>query len=582
MLHNFSMTGASTETPLASVFEWGWVGVQLFFVLSGFLITRILFDTRRVPGALTAFMVRRALRLVPLYYATLLLYFVVLPRFIHAPTVSAAMPQQVWYWAYLSNWSEPFGRAAPGLGHFWSLAIEAQFYVLWPLLVSQLDERRLVRFCLAIAFIAMVFSIALRLVAADSVAAVYKITLTRMGAPALGALVAVVAWRSDWQLAFIRHARSGVLVLVAALAGLVVWRSGFSARDAVVQGIGFTLVAVIFAAWMFAIVTGLPVWGRWTIAWPSSPFLRALGRLSYGMYVIHYPLHWAAMKPLHTYLLTAPGWLASLRLAVYMLAAMLVTYGLAWISWNLFERHFLALKRHFPAGREMPARVVAVGAAGQEGSRDRFVNERERQQAEREHALDGRHEWLARGIEHGGADERDHESRNLDCHDAGRGAPAAAARVGARFGDEAAREQQRHGVASHDGRQEQTDVVLDEQRREEIVEDFPFEAVEREGERAPCGDDDGHGLEPESERAPFFGSPEHDVGACREHEGRQQELHLQERPLTQDDRRPVGHEERGVSQHRPDDGRDAVRAVAARALLGGESGDPQQDGRDET
>ena len=109
---------------------FGWAGVQLFFVLSGFLITGILLETRDEKGALRRFLVRRGLRIFPLYYATLFVLLVVVPP---DPVVRAALHDQVYYWLYVSNWAQPFEHKIPTLAHFWSLAVEEQFYLLWPL-----------------------------------------------------------------------------------------------------------------------------------------------------------------------------------------------------------------------------------------------------------------------------------------------------------------------------------------------------------------------------------------------------------------------------------------------------------------
>jgi peptidoglycan/LPS O-acetylase OafA/YrhL len=351
MLHNFSITGFPNPPILTSVFDWGWVGVQLFFVLSGFLVTRILLETRLSPGAFGAFLVRRALRIMPLYYATLVVYFVVLPRVLDAPTIVAAESHQIWYWLYLSNWGDPMGLGAPGLNHFWSLAVEAQFYFVWPFLVIGLGDRRLIRVFVAIVVISFLSLLSLRFGFSDAGTAIYKFTITRMGAPTIGGMAALLARRGAWRRMFERYVAPVGKVLALALVVIVVWRRGFSYQDVVVQTAGFTIVAVLFAMWLLVIVCDLPVLRGVPISWPSAAPLRAIGRVSYGMYVLHYPLHWAVMKPLHGYLLAGGDPRADLRLGAYMIVAMAVTYVLALISWRFFERPLLDLKRYFEVGR---------------------------------------------------------------------------------------------------------------------------------------------------------------------------------------------------------------------------------------
>jgi peptidoglycan/LPS O-acetylase OafA/YrhL len=358
MLHNFSAVGA---TGVARALEWGWMGVQLFFVLSGFLITRILLEADRTPGVLRAFMARRALRVVPLYFATLFVYFVVVPRVFDAPTVVAAEPHQLWYWLFASNWGDPLGFGAPGLQHLWSIAVEIQFYLLWPLVAIGAHDRRLRRLCLAIVFLSLVSNVGLRVGWSASASAVYKFTITRMSAPAIGALAALLTRRSAWCSLYEKYSGALGWGSFGALLLLGAWRHGFQHTDAVVQTIGFALVALLCAQWLLTIVLGVPALGGAAQALPSWRPLRALGKLSYGMYVLHYPLHWAAMKVFGRALERGP-WAPLLRI-VYILAAIATTTGLAALSWWLFERRFIGLKRYFPLPRANGLDAAREGAA---------------------------------------------------------------------------------------------------------------------------------------------------------------------------------------------------------------------------
>ena len=114
----------------------GWIGVDLFFVLSGFLITGILADSRNVIGRARAFYVRRALRILPLYYGVLVTLFVVIPILhpLHTQEYQTLAREQWWYWTYLQNWRIASAHSIDGgsLVWFWSLAIEEQFYLIWP------------------------------------------------------------------------------------------------------------------------------------------------------------------------------------------------------------------------------------------------------------------------------------------------------------------------------------------------------------------------------------------------------------------------------------------------------------------
>jgi peptidoglycan/LPS O-acetylase OafA/YrhL len=156
MLHHFTYYRPETgiDAVIAGVPLFGWVGVDLFFVLSGFLITGILLDSRGSTRYFTNFYARRTLRIFPLYYLVLFLALVALPQFPSVHTVLAGdieMPPRWPYWAYLTN----FSVAERGFVHgwvdvAWSLAIEEQFYLVWPLVIWLCPQRLLPWLCTAI------------------------------------------------------------------------------------------------------------------------------------------------------------------------------------------------------------------------------------------------------------------------------------------------------------------------------------------------------------------------------------------------------------------------------------------------
>ena len=135
----------SVERAIVGVTKYGAFGVELFFVLSGFLITGILYDTHNGPYYFRNFYMRRFLRIFPLYYGALALVFFVAPLIplLRGPTLDYLLDRQAWAWLYAVNiyiaregeWSFSY------LNHFWSLAIEEHFYFLWPLVVFALARK---------------------------------------------------------------------------------------------------------------------------------------------------------------------------------------------------------------------------------------------------------------------------------------------------------------------------------------------------------------------------------------------------------------------------------------------------------
>ena len=335
----------------------GWVGVDLFFVLSGFLITTILYDARQTQGYFRNFYMRRVLRIFPLYYGVLFVAFVLLPL-VH-PVVSATYrsvsSHQIWLWVYMTNLIQPRGGpdwqlgayAQPGwrwFTHFWSLAVEEQFYLVWPAVVFFLDRRKLMALCGFVMATALAIRIG-RAMHHDSPQLTYYYTFCRMDALAAGALLALASREAGivslTKLANWIGLASGLLLLALFV------RNGlsFSFDNPLVNTAGFSLLALFFASLLV-----------WAINAPASSiggrffnagWLKFLGKYSYGLYVLHGLLHPALdeafpldrlSRLLHSSIL---GSIAHLVLAagISILAAI--------ASWHLFEKHFLKLKKFF-------------------------------------------------------------------------------------------------------------------------------------------------------------------------------------------------------------------------------------------
>lgn len=342
------------DVPLVRRLGPGGLGVWIFFVLSGFLITGILLDVREaltagratLGTALRAFWARRFLRIFPLYYAVLLG-----AAALDVPPVRRSFG---WHAAYLSNLY--FARRGAWDGPvtpFWSLSIEEQFYLLWPLAVLGLSRRGLLRLIAAL----LVGAPLLRLVYLRGFGA-FSAGLLPLGCAdqlAWGALLAC-CWRDPDALDGVRRAvvRAGVRVaapLVALYPALGPAQEGTAAHALVVM-FQLTLAAVAAFALVDAAARGTTgLAGR---ALGAAP-LRYVGRISYGLYVQH-----TFVRTLLLGLGALPGlaplggWLRAtsqhpLRWLPFATATVLVT---ATASWHLFERPLNALKDRFPYARD--------------------------------------------------------------------------------------------------------------------------------------------------------------------------------------------------------------------------------------
>jgi peptidoglycan/LPS O-acetylase OafA/YrhL len=346
--HAFDLVPASTGAATAvgqaldRALDLGWIGVQLFFVLSGFLITGLLVDATgdpRRPRYYRDFFVRRVLRIFPLYYAALIVAYVVLPLVVTPPPGHGA--HQLWLWTYLSNFAAPLGAAEAAFPHVWSLAVEEQFYLVWPIAVRLLvrrDGRALAGLCAAMVLLAVVARV---LVRADlGAAAAYSFTPCRMDALAVGALAAL-AVRSARAAAWLVTLRPGRVVAAGAGLILAALAAGKLARTgAVMQTVGYGVIAAGGAVLLLGVVLDGVRGGPTARALGWAP-LRAIGRYSYGMYVFHAPLHLFVGLPLLARYAPTPSLAVALG---YVAAATAVTVATAALSFHLFERPFLALK----------------------------------------------------------------------------------------------------------------------------------------------------------------------------------------------------------------------------------------------
>src|SRR5438445_1418758 len=188
----------SSSSPLIDRLDFlisrtGWIGVDRFFVLSGFLITGILYDAKESNHYFRNFYVRRVLRIFPLYYGALIIFLVVLPWLRPGnPAVQSMTRDAVWYWTYLSNVRIAHNGGDFGaIGHFWSLAIEEQFYLIWPVVVLALRRRQLQACCLACVIGALFVRVGLNV--AGNETAAFVLTPARIDALAVGAYLALSA-----------------------------------------------------------------------------------------------------------------------------------------------------------------------------------------------------------------------------------------------------------------------------------------------------------------------------------------------------------------------------------------------------
>lgn len=328
----------------------GWCGVDLFFVLSGFLITGILYDTRKSGTYLRDFYARRALRIFPLYYGVLVAIFVVLPRIspVEVPGLRDVSQHQVWLWTYSTN----FGTILKGAGcfnsgfiftyHFWSLAAEEQFYLVWPLVVLLLRRETLTRLCILGVCLGFVSRCGLALSGYDGL---YRSMPCRLDGLLAGAFVALNV-RSGRGVSSLVPAARWVGLSCGTVLAVILATVGLEELHWVTKTAGYTLLAAFFGATL-VLVLAAPASSPWAKMF-GGRVIRFFGKYSYGLYVWHYVL-----RPVFNALFSVDvlvdhvfGQYLPARLA-YMAMSCAISVAVAWLSWRLYEKHFLRLKRFF-------------------------------------------------------------------------------------------------------------------------------------------------------------------------------------------------------------------------------------------
>jgi peptidoglycan/LPS O-acetylase OafA/YrhL len=345
--HVYTATHYFRTSSLGRVLDLGvggWVGVDLFFVLSGFLITGILIKTVDGPKYFKNFYIRRALRILPLSYGVFLL-LVLLTPILH-------LEWNPWHIAYLFYFQNIVQTFVPGLiwvppaiqlAHFWSLAVEEQYYMIWPLAIWVLrDERKIMRLCLMLIACCILLRIALIALLPIHMAIdlVYRELPSHGDGLLLGSWLALAMRR--WPVELLRrHAQWPAWLAAAAFVSVAIYAHSLNFDSAPMEIVGLTALPIVFANLLLKCF--IP--GSWEVRFFSLPFMRFLGRYSYGIYVYHLlfmPVMIQGLRWLQAHLHSRV--IAGL---VFLLLWILGTIAVAVLSYKYFESPFLRLKERF-------------------------------------------------------------------------------------------------------------------------------------------------------------------------------------------------------------------------------------------
>jgi peptidoglycan/LPS O-acetylase OafA/YrhL len=320
---------------LVSAAGAGWTGVDMFFVLSGFLITGILFDTKASENYFSHFYMRRCLRIFPLYFGAIIVVEAI--GFLSPAFLNWDGTHPWWLPLFATNfvYAQQGGAVTGVMTHYWTLAIEEQFYLLWPLFVWLCDRRRLMAIAAAMIGAALALRIAMTLYQVHG-EAIFSLTPTRMDSLAWGAFAALAIRGNLGKAGYL--APIAMLLSAAGLIAVITWRQTASPFDPLMQTAGYSLLGCLYAS---AIVASLSAGILRAIF--LQPWLRWLGKYSFGIYVWHpiigsmifYGPHPPVARGVAGALLIFAG-------------AGFLDLLAAWLSYHYWEKPFLLLKKYFP------------------------------------------------------------------------------------------------------------------------------------------------------------------------------------------------------------------------------------------
>lgn len=319
------------EVLLKKLTYWGWAGVDLFFILSGFLIASILISNRASRAFFRTFYIRRFSRIVPIYYLLLVVFFLAAAGLSDTGSKLFARPiEPYWYAAFLQNFQMSIrGNFGPyGLAPTWSLAVEEQFYLVIPLVIYLLNDKKVMIFCLLCIVAAPIY----RAFAGNWYQA-YTHLFSRIDAPCYGVLLAL--FRKNQQLAAWLRTYAFPVALIP-----LFMLTAFIFFD--VKSLNHSIISLFFLA-LTAIAVRLSA-GQFLYRALASRFLQLMGRYSYFIYLYHLLVNGLLFLLLSEYLNpTIENWQGYIITAL----SFAVTGLLAHLSYRYLESRMIAWSHRF-------------------------------------------------------------------------------------------------------------------------------------------------------------------------------------------------------------------------------------------
>jgi peptidoglycan/LPS O-acetylase OafA/YrhL len=320
-----------------------WISLDLFFVLSGFLITGILLRKRSSHRFLRDFYARRVLRIFPIYYLSIVLLLFVLPKLIdYGFSMNYFLSNQYWFWLEIQNWLfilKPDGNNN-FLNHYWSLGLEEQFYLVSPWIILLIKPvQKIISFLLFLLLTVFVIRLAVWSFHFKNISYINLYAFTRIDGLCIGSLLAIFQYQGSFELKRVNRLL-GILFLTLIFIVLPFIKLIYHTRLPLTACCLFPAIALF---WVLIVWLSIK---RGTVAYRifSNRILIFFGRISYGLYIFHWPVnrlfraitdsgvaHWS--KPMTNFYVA----IASTGVAIVI----------AVVSYYTYEKYFLGLKRYF-------------------------------------------------------------------------------------------------------------------------------------------------------------------------------------------------------------------------------------------
>lgn len=320
-----------TEVLLKKITYWGWTGVDLFFILSGFLIASILLKNRSSPNYFRTFYIRRMARIVPAYFLLLFLFILARQQFEHTGSKLFANPLDIgWYFAFLQNFQMSIKGSfgAYGIAPTWSLAVEEQFYLIIPLIVYFFSRRHVLVFCLLCMILAPVYRSY-----SDNWYRTYTHIFSRIDAPCYGVLLALFYKNDEWITLVKKYAW---LLLLSVLFAL------YAFLGLKVKALNHSFISLIYLALTFYVLRLRQ--GNWGYRLLAAPFLQTMGKYSYFIYLYHILVNSLLFLLLSDF---ANPSLAGLQGYAVTLLSFMTTWFLAYLSFRFIEGRMIGWSHRF-------------------------------------------------------------------------------------------------------------------------------------------------------------------------------------------------------------------------------------------